>query len=66
MGEAAESFHLPASKMITRYGYGAKGLSLIHAEASSMEEREGRLFKEQKNNQGLYSSAYTEPPIRIH
>lgn len=42
------------------------GHSYIHTEASSMEEREGRPFKEQKNTQRLYSSAYIEPSIRLH
>lgn len=57
---------MPASKMITRYGLDAIGLSLIHTDVSSMEGREGRLFKEQKNNHGLYSSVCTEPPVKMH
>lgn len=65
MWEPAESFYLHASKMIIRYGLHAISLSLIHTETSSMEERRG-YSKIKKNNQGLYSSACIEPPIRMH
>lgn len=54
---------MPVSEMITGYGHGVIGMPLVHTEASSIERR---LFKEQKNNQGLYSSAYTEPAINMH
>ncbi len=61
-----QNFYLPAWKMIIWYVQEEIGLSYIHMEVSAVEEREGKLFKEQRNTQGLYSSGVTEPSVRMY